>query len=400
MKRLICYMFIFMHFLSIGCSKLIPEDIDKVNLKLLISCGKTDIKLGDAIPITFEITNVGSVPYDYNYRSYDRCGRLYEFELTAIDINGQIVPDPRADSNCLLLGGLGNEDRILKTSQSFTKTIELNRWAIIEKPGTYKVNAFYHAEIADSNGNEGIIKSDSIDVNIKPRSDKEMIRHIDNLITLLKVTKARENFTYQQKQNQLKKRERLIKKLIYTLHPAAMSVLVDLVYEDYHRNDIYWAQEAFHYYLTNKSEGKRVILQKIDEKGLAPSILYLLRQTDATKNDFARLIPIALNSNNPEILSDGVAATSMFPDDSYMPRLIKLAMDTNSPARIEAIDAIANNRTDEGVQALRKLLKDKNDSIRETTYRSIISAYEKSSGRPLREGDFKDALKECYMEQF
>ncbi len=368
------------------------SDGNEVQFELVIDCPSQDIKLGDEIPIVFNIKNKGNKTYSYDFRSYDRSGRFFEFELITTDKNGSVLPDPLRGGG--ISGGLGGETQKIETGQSFTKTVALNSWALIEAPGTYQVRGTYYSGVSNSNGSEIAVTSNTVEIIIQPRSEGEMIAYIEKLNNMIKSVEIREDYTKKQRQSQSDKRDHLIERLIYTRHPATIPILVDLIYKNQGRNDVFYAQQAFMYYLPNKSQICDAILEQTKARGLAPNILSLLLLNDCDANKFRDLIPMALYSNDTDMLSEGASAAARYPDDSYMEKLIELAQSPDSLAQMQAIHALANNRTEQGVQVLKNLLKDSKQYIREATCRSIISAYENTTGRPLKKDDFKNELEE------
>ena len=83
----------------------------------------------------------------------------------------------------------------------------------------------------------------------------------------------------------------------------------------------------------------------------------------------------------------GLDLAALFGDDELTPRIIPLATD---PAfRTRAIDALAMNRTDEGVKTLKLLLKDPEASwAAEAAIRRAYASRGNAHGRPLRPDDF------------
>jgi hypothetical protein len=84
----------------------------------------------------------------------------------------------------------------------------------------------------------------------------------------------------------------------------------------------------------------------------------------------------------------GVNLARMFPDDTLTPTLVTIAKDPRSPFNIFAIYALALNRTDEGVAALKNLLNGPNRSVVEDAIRNSYLARNGEPGRPLRPDDF------------
>ncbi len=377
METLICYAFVTVLLLGQALATTHSNDSNEIELELVIRCPKTDIKTGDEIPIIFTITNTGRISYTCEIKNYDRSGRIFEYQLLVKDQSGEVVPDPREEIKWLALGGLSAGQGKIKTGESFTKTIVLNRWALICEPGRYTVTGTYYSEAVDANGKQIIVESAPIEILVESRTDEEMAHYIEKLAGQLKAIKAGKEMGWQEKYKQAEKREEVLKKLMFTCDSRIIPVLIDFMYEKHnHRNEMSCVNEAFAFYLQEKTLIKDAIFESVKKRGLAPEMLSTLILLDCKTEKITPLIPIALDSNNPDIVSDGAQAAAEYPDDSYMPRLISLALDPNHPARWDAIGAIANNRTDEGVKTLKVLLEDPDKMIREITTGAIRSAYD------------------------
>ena len=125
--------FLILLMLSILMARIYADN--QSNLELTIRCPKDDLKTGDEIPVEFTITNKGQQPYFCTDRKYDRSGRLQEYQLVAKNEKGNTVPDPRRNYIPGFTGGLSSGGKHLQYGESFTKTIALNRWALIKEPG-------------------------------------------------------------------------------------------------------------------------------------------------------------------------------------------------------------------------------------------------------------------------
>jgi hypothetical protein len=87
----------------------------------------------------------------------------------------------------------------------------------------------------------------------------------------------------------------------------------------------------------------------------------------------------------------------MFPNDRFIPRLIFVAEDPKTRARETAMHALAGNRTDEGVAALRRLLDDPDEKVRVMAARAVHTGYRlrgRRKGTPLRDDDFPPDLRQ------
>jgi hypothetical protein len=372
----------------------------KPNLTLTIHRPKDEIKQGDEIPIVFTITNNGESPYSYDKRNYDRSGRRWEYKLVAKRDDGTVIPDPRENYKEGIGGGLTSGIGNIKTGESFSKTIALNRWALINEPGCYTVAGTYYYVIEEPDAKkvkgrrrvkEVPVDSEPIRITVKPRTDKEMWDYISELSNKLEAIKTPPTWRTTREE-----REELIKKLIYTCDRRIVQTLIDLMYEDYHRNDAFWAKEGFVCYLPHDLEIKKVVLEVAKKRGLGRYMQTVLESFDCSEEEFKEIIEISLASENLEILSAGVGAAHEHPHDEHIPQLIAIATDANRPEpnrsvypieRHRAIYAIAFNRTDEGVEALEGFLKDPEDRIRRATENAIMGAYKRHPVYP----EFSDA---------
>lgn len=276
----------------------------------------------------------------------------------------------------------------IEDGESFSKTIALNRWALINGPGCYTVTGTYYYKIEEPDAKKvkGIrrmkvvpVDSSPIEITVKPRSDRQMGRYIKGLLGKLKASKTRSE------------RKTIIKKLIYTCEPRIVPTLIDLMYEDHHKNDAFWAKEGFVCYLPREPKIKKAVLEAATKRGLAPCMQSVLEAFGCSEGQFKEIITISLASDNLDILGEGVGAAQVHPHDEHMPQLIAIATDANrldperpfyAIERHRAIYAIAFNRTDEGVKALKGLLKDPADDIRRTTEEAIRRAYKRHSIYP------------------
>jgi hypothetical protein len=347
-------------------------------LSLTIRCDRKKLKTGDEIPITFVIKNEGTTEYKYDDRSYDRSGRMPEYELSAVDNQGKKVPDPRAKWTGGLMGGLGGGERKIGSSNYFTKTIVLNRWALITKPGTYIVTGTYHPE-----GNLTKIVSSPIRIKILPRSDTEMSVYINKLILELSSLRNTQEQAAQ------------IRKLMYTFDRRVVPIMIEFMYNRDNTN--FWAGEAFNYYLPYDQQTNDALYDAAKKRGLAKGMLQALRYRGFNDEKIKLLINLSLSPEHPYTWVEGALAAQQYPDDRFASRLSAIALDPNSKARLQAIYALAKNRTDESVATLKKLLKesDPNDpkerTIRQNTEHAIRQAYQQGNntkGRPFRKDDF------------
>ncbi len=362
------------------------------DLGVTIRCDTHSLKAGDKIPITFVIENRGDNEYKYTDRNYDRSGRIREYELHAVDEDLTPVPDPRGKGVFGIGGGLCFPTQ-LAPGESFTKTIALNRWALVTKPGTYQVTGIYLADW----GSSKVFTSPPIAVEILPRSDAEMAAHVAGLSEQLALSQDDEV------------RRDLAEKIVYTCDTRAVPALIEMFYVS--GNASWWAGAGFHYYIPAGQEVTDALIAAATARGLGNGMLHAIERV-GTPEQLKSLISISLAPEHPAAWAEGAGGAINHPDDAFMPRLIEIAMNRNSgsqtrdldalAARWSAISALAFNRTDESVAALKKLLDEPDDpsrisgemTIRQRTEQAIRSAYGHAAyggstrGRPLRKDDF------------
>jgi hypothetical protein len=347
-------------------------------LSLTIRCDKYKLKIGDEIPITFVIKNEGTIEYSYDNRSYDRSGRMPEYELSAVDEQRKKVPDPKAKWTGGLMGGLGGGEVRIRSNNSFTKTIALNKWALITKPGTYLITGTYHPE-----GNLSEIISLPIRIKILPRSDTEMAIYINKLVLKLPIAVDKQDLAA------------CVRKLMYTCDRWIAPIMIEVMYNRDAAS--FWAGEAFNYYLPHDQKTNDALYDAAKKRGLARCMLQALKYRGFTSEKIKLLIDVSLSPERPYAWVEGALAAQQYPDDRFASRLSAIALNPNSKARVQAIYALANNRTYESVATLKKLLKESNPNdpgertIRQNTEHAIRRAYQQgdnTKGRPFRKDDF------------
>jgi len=357
-----------------------PDESQSLSLTIRILGEKPQV--GDPVPIEFTIRNDGKTDYAYLDRSYDRGGRMDEYELTALSPTGKEVEDPRATNGSPISGGLASK-AVLKPGQSFHKTIDLNRWALLREPGQYTVTGVYHLE-----NSSAAAKSKAIQFRLAPRNKAEMSAHISLLLNELPTAKNEQYDT-------------VLQKLMFTGDPIIIPALIDAMYKQGNNN--FWITEALNCYLPLENV-KPAILKACKARGLAPgssSVIYKLKRPwtpghdPLSKAEWNTMIVRSLASDNPVCWSEGSLVAQTHPDDAYTKRLIEIAESPQSKARGPAIYALAFNRTDNSVKALKSLLNDPEDWVREAAKSAIKLAYSDHSfpGRRLLDTDFDQSFR-------
>jgi hypothetical protein len=235
----------------------------ETNLSLTIRCTKTTLLVGDEIPIEFCISNIGKYGYEFRDRNYDRSGRMDEYHLTAIDERNKVV-DPREYYQPGLGGGLVNP-KILDPGNSFTKTIILNSWALINSPGRYEVTGRY--PVAGS--------SPPITITVKPRSETEMQAYIDDLTEQIRLYGTGGSSSSVAERQIVTFRAEKVQKLMYTCDAKAIPILLDCLFETERTG---WESDAFLRYLPRNEAIRRSIIDRVQKSGSNSSIEYILSQ--------------------------------------------------------------------------------------------------------------------------
>ena len=358
----------------------VAEETDKTigpPLQVVIRCEEPQLYVGDEIPITFVITNAGAIPYRYSDGGHGRDGRT----LSAIDGDGNRVPDPRAKRQQAPHWGL-YASRSLRPGDSSSRTVALNRWALVTKPGTYRVVGTYRSDRPQ-------VVSDPISIKVQQRSDAALAAYIEKLATRLSGS------------NDGQERGGLVRKLMYTCDRRIVPALIEAMYKSDAAR--YWAGEAFLYHLPNERAINEALLNAAANRGLAIGMMWTLKHRGFTAEHLKPLIGISLSADRPHAWVEGALAAQEFSDDRYTSRLVAIATDPHSEARAQAIHALALNRTDTSVTALKALLKEpdpphpKGRTIRQTAEDAIRSAYlarGNTQGRRLRADDFDSTFQE------
>jgi len=357
-------------------------------LSLSIRCTNEVVKAGDEIDIEFKITNRGTNDYRYADRTYDYSGRMPEYWLVAKTESGKVVPDPRADYRGGWAAGGLFQYQILKPGQSFTKIIPLNRWALVKEPGPYSVTGTFLSDSYSTDATQ--VVSAPIHVNILPRTAEEMDAYIVGLSNQIASLPPPPSF-HGQTGPTPELDERLMK-LMFTCSPKVVPTLLNAIYQSGHSG--YWECEALRFYVPHNKEVKQAIVATAARRGLTDGMQSILSSYNFTnQEDLRPFIERSLAPDNTNAWQAGAVMAQQYADDFYTPRLIALATETNSPARHQAIYALAANRTDEGVTALKALLHDPDLRISQTASDAIKAAYNSRGfwqGRRLKPEDFDE----------
>jgi hypothetical protein len=396
-KRL--FVLIFLSIFQSGCGNKSAEN-KMEGLELSIHCSDRNILVGDEIPVVFTITNRSDQIYRYDKPSYDRSGRMPEYKLQAKDDKGNIVTDPRENVIYGLGGGLSSGTGYIAKGQSFSYEVALNRWALIKKAGTYTVTgtySYYVPRDPSSYPDIGVVLMDTIEVKSKPikikvrsRSNRQIGNYIANLQKQLSATQSSNT------RDMLDKRKEIILKLLYTCDERVIPTLIDLIYSSRHNNDVFWAVEGFRCYLPKTENIKNQLINIVRQRGFGNGMHSILEAYNCDESIFTEAIAKSLQSQYLDIIAEATIAAQEHPSDEIMAGLITVAKGTLHPglnthagrnARQRAIYAIANNRTDEGVEAIKVLLNDSDEGISDTAKDAIRQAYRRHPKYPEQTDD-------------
>jgi hypothetical protein len=343
-----------------------------------IRCDADDLRVGDEIPITFVVTNVGGGSFDYGSSSPYRFGAL-NFDLKAFDELQRPVIDPQSIGFPAggIAGSILSTPLVLGAGDSFEETMPLNEWVSLRQPGRFTVRGTYRAAGAT-------FESEPMTVWITPRSRSDMQRYVAELQDqwIRASTKA--------------ERDLAVRRLAYTFDEGALPTLLDAL----HGDAAFAASQGTVHYLPITTQTVERILRDFGHRGLPPHGVFVLLGVGASEAQIVRIIDRSLQDDRRSSWPAAAFGATLYGDDRLMPRLIAIAETIGEPARIQAVQAIANNRTDEGVAALKRLLDDPDPELHRNVVEAIRAAYARPRapeslymrprGRFLLDTDFPD----------
>lgn len=351
-----------------------PIPASAPNLTLTIRCLADELRLGDEVPIEFTLTNRGAADFEYFELPADSY-RWDELKLTATDARGAFLGDPCAGIRRTI--EMLRSMKTLHPGESFRSTIALNRWCAVTAPGRYFVAGTYRPPVARGGviGAAAAVASNHIAIDVAPRTDEETAAYVDKLSADLAATADRGQ------------KDSLVRRLMYTRSPRILPAVLDSMYSQ----GGFWESEALVCFLPRTPEARRAILDAAAGRGLAREMLPVLGVYAVTGDELRPAIERSLAPDNPSAWASGAQAAAIFPNDAFTARLVAIATDPANLARKDAIRALAQNRTDESIKALRALLADSDEAIRKAATAAVRSAYAyrgKSIGRRMTDEDF------------
>ena len=384
--RIIIGILSFLLVLTLGRSAFPDQNKNEPSLTVSIRTLQDHIQVGDPITIELTITNTGIS--DYLYRDFDQGGRSENYQLKVKDETGKAVKDPRV----IWRGGVSSkekgEEKILAQGASLKRIELLNRWALIKQTGKYEVTGSYLTGtiITSTDGSQHVsIDSKPITITVLPRPDKEMETYIEKLGQDLRTVKN------------LNEKDEIVQRLAFT---ADARIIPHLIYDMYQPNPSEWTQEAFNYYVSDEEALKKALLEAGAENGLRGYGLVFLQQLGCTQKELKPLILKSLESDNPESWAIGVVFALQFPDDELTALLAKVAKTPikDKNVHMTIISALAANRTEDSVKALKELLKNHDPEIQKLTKQIIVANFNnlgyKTGGKPLKKEDFSEIIEQ------
>lgn len=361
-------------------------------LRLTVRPEPTEAKVGDEIIVELVVTNLGTTDFLYHSAGNDECALIAGFDLHFTAPDGKTERPPRGVASCL-----GGRQR-LAPGASFHAHMSLNhRAGCVLSPGEYRLTGVYSpSRWSGSDAKLPEVVSPETVVTVRARTAAEMGAYIESLKAQLAGLQAGDK--------DASARYHLIRKLGYTGDVRVIPAVIDAMYSAQGKGGANGAREAFVDFLPDKSGSLRALLDAGKARGLADGeMAVILRMLGATQEEMYPLIERSLAPDSPATWQGGTRAAMASDDpDRFALRLVAIARTQSSPARLQALIALAVNRSEEGVKVLHEALEDPDPMIRKRTADAIRNTYlvrKRGTGRPipghpLLESDFDRALQE------
>jgi len=344
------------------------------NITLTISSKQQKHKLGDPILINYIVKNEGESTTPNSHHWYERIPYLgsklpiriptYYLTLSAVRENGTWCTRPWWPAHyslSLLDREIIELDLGLLPGESCSGEVTLNDQAILDKAGRYSISGCVMVERDIGWKWESFVDSATIEIKVEQRSHKEMRTHIDRLVQVLEASVPSEAGD-------------AVKQLMYTRDSRVVPAMVDFEYREWLEERDTDVGEALCCYLPLAPEIKNILLQAAKSHGTT-DITYEALQRYCTDAELRELITTLFQSTDPNCVASAALLSSDYPDNAHTYRLIELAQDSSSQAQFTAISALAYNRTEEGVEALRELMEGNDEDVVDYTAASIWNAY-------------------------
>jgi HEAT repeat protein len=364
----------------------LAQAADESGLSLTIRCATNVLRVGDEIPIEFVISNHGREDCYYENMAGQRPG----FKLLVKTASGQEVPE--IPPNIVDFGGYPRNLQglfpILHPGHSVTNTIVLNRWFLVKEAGRYEIVGAYSGRRF---GDKSIppLSADPISIAVLPRTKAEMDEYIKGLTNQVEARLRYRAGNRQAAAYSDGELDGLLRKLMYTCSPAIVPMLLTTLYEPGTAGR--WASKALLCYVPHTEDTWEAIIAAAAQHGVNQPMYDLLSSYEHNKEAIKPIIERALA---PESIGDwdfgAQLAGNCYYDDAFTARLIAIAVgsNTHSNTRRAAMEALARNRTDAGVKALKMLLNHPDPDVGRLLADAICIGYSFPGARPLRQEDF------------
>ena len=183
----------------------------------------------------------------------------------------------------------------------------------------------------------------------------------------------------------------VLQRIAFAADERASPMLLDALHD---RDASFWAHEALIHYLPLTPPLRDRIVADMRARGMPPSGIGVPKGIGCGEDVIVSIIEASLDPARRAGWEGGALGAQQYPDNRLMAHLIAIATTDGAPGRIQAIFAIAFNRTDEGVAALQKLIAAGPAELRRFAADAVRAAYRDRSsatrGRPLLVSDFPE----------
>jgi RNA polymerase sigma factor (sigma-70 family) len=157
---------------------------------------KTEAVLGEPLPVTFSVKNLGDKEFGYWWGGdYRGTGRHDRFKIEAREASGKLLRDPKArpDGTILDMGGLGGVYSV-KPGETKTQDIELTHYRTFERSGEYTVTCRFAIQPGD---NTLVVREETaftvettFRLKLLPRTEENVTRVLRQLIAKARADKS------------------------------------------------------------------------------------------------------------------------------------------------------------------------------------------------------------------
>jgi len=335
------------------------------DLTLKLSTPQREYNLGDEIPITLTLENKGKQMFPQRMSRLEEFIRLglelpvderrNEFGLIVRKPSGSLSVSPQA---LRLIGETRRQDKFVRPKVSLSWTTSVNECALMSEAGVYTVVGVFGKETDAGLVSEVLLRAEPLEVVVRERTRQEMGEYIDELL-------AKHETTTDEQQ-----RLNLLTKLVYTRDSRIVPKLLEMEYAEKCKSLI---REAFRSYLPMEKGTKEVILGNARKYGITVNILEAMERCGCSEEEMREAIAVSLASDDYGRIRDGLRCVLCYPHNSHIARLSELAV--NGPHRSLASYPLACNGSEAAVSALRQMLENPDQEIRDEATSAIEWAY-------------------------